>query len=100
MSTGAVTNKKMEYWNNDDRGGDDEFGMPVIPVFPFPELLDYERLILSLISDHAKIVLVRHFGLRGKKAAKAAGFSSEWSLYRREHDMKEILKRKRMEFIG
>lgn len=88
----------MEYWNNDERG-DDEFGMPVTPVFPFPESLDYEWLILSLTADHAKIVLIRHFGLRGKKAARAAGFSSEWSLYRREHDLKKTLARKRADFI-
>ncbi len=90
----------MEYWDNDSGGGDEEHGMPVIPVFPFPEMLDFEWLILSLESDHAKIVLIRHFGLRGKKAASAAGFSSEWSLYRREHDLKKLLERKREHFIG
>lgn len=88
------------YWDNDERGEDEEFGLPVIPVFPFPEMLDYEWLLISMESDHAKIVLVRHFGLRGKKAAKAAGFSSEWSLYRREHELKKVLDRKREQFFG
>ncbi len=89
----------MEYWDNDD-GPSDEHGVPVVAIFPFPEMLDFEWLILSLPSDHAKIVLIRHFGLRGKKAAKAAGFSSEWSLYRREHELKKTLSRKRDLYIG
>jgi hypothetical protein len=88
-----------EYYDND--GGDGtEQGMPVVPVFPFPEALDFEWLIMSLPSDHAKIVLIRHFGLRGKTAAKAAGFSSEWSLYRREHELKKDLQRKRAHYFG
>lgn len=89
-----------EYYNNDERMGDDEFGIPVVPVFQFVEALDFERLIMTLSADHAKIVLIRHFGLRGKRAAKAAGFSSEWSLYRREHELKRTLKRQREHFVG
>lgn len=89
-----------DYYNNDERGLDEESGMPVIPVFTFQESLDYERLIMTFEADHAKIVLIRHFGLRGKKAAKAAGFSSEWSLYRREHDLKKVLQRQRHQFFG
>lgn len=87
------------FYEND--GNDDEgFGVPVEAVHPFPELLDFERLILTLSADHGKIVLIRHFGLRGKKAAKAAGFSSEWSLYRREHELKSLLHHQRSNFIG
>ena len=88
------------WWDNSEMSEDDDFGLPIVPVFPFPEQMDYEMLILSLQMDHAKIVLIRHFGLRGKKAAKAAGFSSEWSLYRREHEMRKVLDRKREEFFG
>ena len=88
------------YYDNDASSGEDsDFGVPIVPVFPFPEMMDYEWLLLSLSSDHAKIVLIRHFGLRGKKAAKAAGFSSEWSLYRREHELKRVLERQREHFL-
>lgn len=89
-----------DYYDNDSGDSEDIFGTPVVPVFPFPESMDYEWLILSLSADHAKIVLIRHFGMRGKQAARAAGFSSEWSLYRREHDLKKTLERKREHFIG
>lgn len=88
-------------WNHvEDPGWDEQMGIPVVAVYPFPELMDYEMLLLSLSSDHAKIVLIRHFGLRGKKAARAAGFSSEWSLYRREHELKKVMERKREHFLG
>lgn len=98
---GQSANKKMAdiYWDNDEMGEESDFGIPIVPVFPFPELMDYEMLLMPLSSDHAKIVLIRHFGLRGKKAAKAAGFTSEWSLYRREHELKKILERKREHFL-
>lgn len=89
-----------EYFDNDDRGDGEEFGIPVEATVPFPEKMDYEWLILSLPADHAKIVLIRHFGLRGKTAAHAAGFSSEWSLYRREHEFKKTLERKREHYLG
>lgn len=88
------------YWDNDGSDGRDEFGMPVVAVHPEPTILDYEWLLLSMESDHAKIIIVRHFGLRGKDAARAAGFSSEWSLYRREHEMKKMLERQREHFVG
>lgn len=87
------------YWDNEERSEEDDFGVPIVPVFPFPEKMDYEWLILSLQSDHAKVVLIRHFGLRGKKAARAAGFSSEWSLYRRDHELKKLLERQREHFL-
>lgn len=88
------------HWDNDDREEGEEFGVPVMVEHPFPERMDFEMLILSLTMDQAKIVLIRHFGLRGKKAAKTAGFSSEWSLYRREHDFKKYMERKREHFFG
>lgn len=87
------------YWDNTGSDEESDFGLPIVPVFPFPELLDYETLLLSLSTEHAKIVLIRHFGLRGKKAAKAAGFSSEWSLYRREHEFRKVMERKRGDFF-
>lgn len=92
--------EEMVFFDNDERDGDDNPGIPVIGVMPFPELMDFEWLLLSLSPDHAKVVLIRHFGLRGKKAARAAGFSSEWSLYRREHELRKVLKRQREHFVG
>jgi hypothetical protein len=88
------------YWDNDEREEGEPFGIPVIAVLPEICRLDYEWLLLSLAADHAKVILIRHFGLRGKKAAKAAGFSSEWSLYRREHDLRKALERQREQFVG
>lgn len=88
------------YFDNDGAGDMDVFGTPIVPVFPFPERMDFEMLIMGMEADHAKVVLIRHFGLRGKTAARAAGFSSEWSLYRREHDLKKILSRQREHFVG
>lgn len=89
------------FWNyNDDPSWDESMGIPIVPVHPFPEQLDFEWLLLSLSADHAKVVLIRHFGLRGKKAAKAAGFSSEWALYRREHELKKLLERQREHYFG
>jgi len=87
-----------DFYEND--AGGDEFGTAVEAIHQFPESLDYEWLIMSLEIDHAKIVLIRHFGLRGKAAARAAGFSSEWSLYRRDHEFKKNLQRQRAHFIG
>ncbi len=88
-------------WNTfEEPGWDEDMGIPVVAVHPFPERMDYEVLLLSMTSDHAKIILIRHFGLRGKKAAKAAGFTSEWALYRREHDLRKVLDRKREQFFG
>lgn len=88
------------YWDNTGSDEESDFGLPIVPVFPFPELLDYEVLLLSLPIEHAKIVLIRHFGLRGKQAAKAAGFSSEWSLYRKEHSFRKDMERQREQFFG
>lgn len=88
----------MEYYENTE--GEEGLGTAVEVVFQAPETLDFERLILSMHADHAKVILVRHFGLRGKKAAIAAGLSSEWSLYRREHELKKELERKREHYFG
>lgn len=88
------------HWDNEQNGEESDFGMPIIAVYPFPEMLDYEWLLLSLSSDHAKIVLIRHFGLSGKKAAKAGGFSSEWTFYRKQKEFKKALDRKREHFFG
>ena len=90
----------MEYYDNDGRETEDIFGTPIVATEDFNLSLDYEWLLLGMQADHAKIVLVRHFGLRGKAAAKAAGFSSEWSLYRREQEMRRVLQRQREHFIG
>ena len=89
-----------DYYDHDGREGEDIFGTPVVATEDFTLGLDFEWLILGMEPDHAKIVLVRHFGLRGKKAARACGFSSEWSLYRREHELKKLLSRQREHFIG
>jgi hypothetical protein len=87
------------YYDNDG-GEDDDFGLPVIAVFPFPELSDYERLLLSLSMEQAKMVLIRHFGIKGKKAAQIAGLPSEWALYRRENELHFLMERKREEYLG
>lgn len=84
----------------DDTDVSFEDGLPITPVQPERSLVDFERLIMGMESDHAKILIVRHFGLRGKEAAKMAGFSSEWSLYRREHDFKQQIQRQREHFVG
>lgn len=89
-----------DYYDFDSRENEDIFGTPIVATEDFNLGLDFERLLMSMEIDHAKIILVRHFGMRGKKAARMCGFSSEWSLYRREHDLKKTLARQREHFIG
>lgn len=88
-----------EVYFDNDGVEDTEYGLPIIAVFPFVELSDYERLVLSLSSEQAKMVLIRHFGIKGKKAAEIAGFPSEWAMYRHETEIQLSMERKREKFL-
>lgn len=89
-----------DYYDVDSKEGEDLFGTPIVATEDFKLGLDFEWLLMSMEIDHAKIILVRHFGLQGKKAARAAGFISEWSFYRKGNDLKKVLQRQREQFIG
>jgi hypothetical protein len=93
-------NDMADFYKND--GGDDQdiFGTPVVATFDFNLGIDYERLVMSLEAEHAKIMLIRFFGMRGKEAARLVWLTSEWALYRREHELQRTLERQREHYIG
>lgn len=62
---------------------------------PYEENVDFERLLMSLTINEAKIIIARVLGFEGKEAAKLGGFTSEHIYYKAMQSLKRSLKSKR-----